>query len=320
MRIIRKLEDFPSDLGPSVVSVGNFDGIHRAHRRVIEKMIERARTLNARSVVVTFDPHPIRILRPREAPPLITPMEQKLELLASTGVDLVAVLPFTRDLSTMPAFEFAEQILATSLRTIEIHEGFNFRFGHKAQGDIELLKQYGKKLGFDVVVYEAMKIRGHVVSSSQVRKLVQAGNVAHARHLLCRAFSIVSTPGRGRGYGTKYTVPTVNLARYDELVPKHGVYVTQITINGETFDSVTNVGNRPTFGPDSFAIESHILNFHPIELTAETPVRLTFLQRMRDEIKFPSVDALKEQIAKDVKHAQRFFALNEFFSRKRVID
>ena len=135
-----------------------------------------------------------------------------------------------------------------------------------------------------------------VVSSSNVRAEVLGGNVATARHLLGRPFSIDSTPGRGRGYGTKYTVPTVNLARYDELTPSIGVYVTEMRINGEEFEAVTNVGNRPTFGAESFAIESYILNFHPIELTSETPIRLTFLHRLREERKFPSVDALKDRL------------------------
>ena len=316
MLLIRKLEDIPSGFSRSVVTVGNFDGLHRAHCAVIDSVVRRARELDARSVVLTFDPHPIRILRPREAPPLLTPMPMKLRLLEKTGIDFAVVLPFSRDLSMMPPYEFAETILSTALRAVEIHEGFNFRFGHKAEGDAGRLREFGRKLGFDVVSYDPLTVRGKAVSSSQVRKLVQAGDVVNARHLLGRAFSILETPGRGRGYGTKYTVPTINLARYDELVPKDGVYITQITVNGETFDSVTNVGQRPTFGSESFAIETHILNFHPVELTAETPVELAFLKRLRDEVKFPSVPALKEQISRDVKRAQRYFQLMHRFGKK----
>lgn len=316
MLLIRKLEDIPSSFSRSVVTVGNFDGLHRAHCAVIDSVVRRARELEARSVVLTFDPHPIRILRPREAPPLLTPMPMKLRLLEKTGIDFAVVLPFSRDLSMMPPYEFAETILSTALRAVEIHEGFNFRFGHKAEGDADRLREFGRKLGFDVVGYDPLTVRGKVVSSSQVRKLVQAGDVVNARHLLGRAFSILSTPARGRGYGSKYTVPTINLSRYDELVPKDGVYITQISLNGETFDSVTNVGQRPTFGSESFAIETHILNFHPIELTAETPVELAFLKRLRDEVKFPSVPALKEQISRDVKRAQRYFQLMHRFYQK----
>jgi riboflavin kinase / FMN adenylyltransferase len=309
MQIFHKLEDVPGDFGPTVLSVGNFDGVHRGHQHVLGRMTARAREIGARSMVLTFDPHPIRIIRPDVAPPLLTPLPQKLKLLEKTRIDAVLVLPFTRDLSMMPPFEFAEEILSTALHAAEIHEGFNFHFGHKKEGNVERLKEFGKKLGFDVIIYQAMKFRGRMLSSSDVRRLVQEGNMAGARDLLGRPFSIVSNPGRGRGYGSKYTVPTINLSRYDELVPKIGVYITQITVNGETFDAVTNVGVRPTFGAESFAIETHILNFHPIDLEPETQVELTFLKRLRDEIKFPDTEALKAQIGKDVGKAQRYFRL-----------
>ena len=168
-------------------------------------------------------------------------------------------------------------------------------------------------MGFEVKVYPEMTLRGETVSSTQIRKLISAGHVSRARHLLARPFSILGTPGRGRGYGSKYTVPTINLARYEELVPEDGVYITRTQVAKERFDSVTNVGTRPTFGGELFAIETHLLNFHPIELTAETPVELTFLKRIRDEIKFPSVEALKEQIGRDVRYAQRYFQLKSRF-------
>jgi riboflavin kinase/FMN adenylyltransferase len=154
-----------------------------------------------------------------------------------------------------------------------------------------------------------MKLRGESVSSSHIRKLLSDGRVSRARHLLGRPFSILSTPGRGRGYGSKYTVPTINLSRYEELVPKDGVYITSTRVGQECFDSVTNIGNRPTFGAGSFAIETHLLDFHPIELTPDTEVEIYFLDRLRDEIRFPSVDALREQIARDVKKARRYFDL-----------
>jgi riboflavin kinase/FMN adenylyltransferase len=160
-----------------------------------------------------------------------------------------------------------------------------------------------------------MKLRGEPVSSSTIRKLLRDGRISRARHLLGRPFSILSTAGRGRGYGSKYTVPTINLSKYDELVAADGVYITRTRVGAECFDSVTNVGNRPTFGQESFAIESHLLNFHPLELTAETEVEVHFLERVRGEIKFPSVDALRDQIAKDVKRARRYFRLSCFGRR-----
>jgi riboflavin kinase/FMN adenylyltransferase len=195
------------------------------------------------------------------------------------------------------------------LRAIEVHEGANFHFGHKAEGDVASLAELGSEMNFEVKVYPELIVTGEVVSSSTIRGLLLSGRVGRARRLLGRVFSINATPGRGRGYGHKYTVPTINLAKYEELVPGDGVYITRTRVNRETFDSVTNIGNRPTFGADSFAIESHLLNFHPMTLTAETPVEICFLKRLRGEVKFASVDALREQIAKDVHRARRYLRL-----------
>ena len=187
----------------------------------------------------------MRILHPHGGAPLISPLPRKLQLLAETGIDAVLVLDFDRDLSMMPAFEFAEEILFNRLHAVEVHEGFNFRFGHRAEGDLARLTEFGHKLGFTVVPHTPIRCGGMVVSSSNVRGVVRAGRMEQARHLLGRPFAIDSTPGRGRGYGTRYTVPTVNLARYDELIPAFGVYVTEMRINSEDFQAVTNVGNRP---------------------------------------------------------------------------
>jgi riboflavin kinase/FMN adenylyltransferase len=309
MQVFRKLEDVPANLGPTVVSVGNFDGVHIAHQAVVRHMAERAHAIGGKAVAVTFDPHPLWILRPDSAPKLLTPLEVKLQLLEQTGVDAVLVLPFTRDLSLMSAHDFARNVLVDALHAREVHEGYNFHFGHKAQGNVDTLAQFGREMGFDVHTYSEQLLRGHHVSSSEIRSLIAAGRVERARALLGRPFSILSNPGRGRGFGTRYTVPTVNLARYDELVPANGVYITRVRINGECFDAVTNVGVRPTFGPDSFAIESHLLNFHPIELRAQTGIELIYLKRLREERKFETVDALREQIGKDVQKAQRFFRM-----------
>jgi len=309
MQVFHKLEDVPADFGPALVSVGNFDGVHRAHAHVLQQIVSRSRASQAKAVAVTFDPHPTRILRPDADFKLLTPTAEKLRLLEATGIDAVLVLPFGRDLSLMTPRQFAERILKKRLHASEVHEGFNFRFGHKASGDMNLMAELGREMGFDVKVYPEMTLRGETVSSSQIRKLLTAGRVSRARHLLARPFCILGTPGRGRGYGSKYTVPTINLARYEELIPRDGVYITWTRVGSERFDSVTNVGNRPTFGADLFAIETHLLDFHPLELTPETEVEICFLERLRDEIKFPSVDTLREQIGRDVKKARRYFHL-----------
>ena len=306
MRVFRHLNEIPADFGPTLVSVGNFDGVHRAHRRVLDEIVSRARKRGAKSVAVSFEPHPMRILRPDSGLKLITPTPEKLRLLEQSGVDATLLLPFTRDLSLMSPREFAEQILRDRLHVVEVHEGYNFHFGHKASGDVAMLTEFGRELGFEVLAYPEMKVRGASVSSTRIRELIRAGDMQRARVLLTRPFSILSTAGRGRGYGSKYTVPTINLSRYEELVPRDGVYITRTRVGDECFDSVTNIGNRPTFGEESFAIETHLLNFHPIELTAQTPIEISFLSRLRDEMKFPSVQDLRDQIARDVKKAQRF--------------
>jgi riboflavin kinase/FMN adenylyltransferase len=309
MEVFYKLDDVPAGYGPAFVSVGNFDGVHRAHAHVLSEIVTRARANGGKSVAVTFEPHPTRILKPETGLKLLTPTPEKLRWLQSTGIDAVLLLPFGRDLSLMTPRQFAERILKKKLHAKEVHEGFNFRFGHKAAGDVNTLTDFGREMGFEVKVYPEMKLRGETVSSSHIRKLLTDGRVSRARHLLARPFCILGTPGRGRGYGSKYTVPTINMARYEEIVPKDGVYITWTRVGTERFDSVTNVGNRPTFGNDLFAIETHLLNFHPLELTPDTEVEICFLERLRDEIKFPSVEALREQIAHDVKKARRYFHL-----------
>lgn len=309
MQTFRQLEEIPAGFGPSLVSVGNFDGVHLAHLRVLDDIVGRARKRGAESVVVTFEPHPMRILRPDCGLKLVTPTEERLRLLEKTGIDAVLLLPFTRDVSLMSPQEFVRQILCEKLHAVEVHEGYNFHFGHKAAGDVSLLTELGRELGFEVVVYPEMRERGESVSSSRIRELICSGDVEKTRALLGRPFGILSTPGRGRGYGAKYTVPTINLSRYEELVPTDGVYVTRTRVGPECFDSVTNIGNRPTFGADSFAIETHLLDFHPLELTPETEIELVFFSRLRDEIKFGSIEQLKEQIGRDIAKAQHFFEL-----------
>jgi riboflavin kinase / FMN adenylyltransferase len=309
MKIFRSLEEVPTDFGPTIVSVGNFDGVHCGHQHVLREVVQRAGESRSKAIAVTFEPHPFRILRPDVMPRLITPLKQKEALLAEAGLDALLEIPFTRDFSMTTAEDFARNILAGKLHAKEVHEGDNFHFGHKAQGTTASLKELGRQFGFNVCTYPVMMARGLQVSSSQVRALLATGKVSMARRLLGRVFSITGAPGRGRGYGHKYTVPTINLSRYDDLVPGDGVYFTRTRVDNETFNSVTNVGLRPTFGDESFAIETHLLDFHPLEVTAQTEVEISFLKWRRPEIKFPSIEALKEQIGKDVKRAQRYFGL-----------
>jgi riboflavin kinase/FMN adenylyltransferase len=316
MLVYRHPSEIPATWGYCIATIGNFDGVHLGHQWVIAEVIARARALGVLSVAITFDPHPARVLRPKTPLHLITPLHQKIELLRATGIDAVVVLPFTPDFSRMTARAFAKDILCDCLCVQELHEGENFRFGYQAEAGIESLEALGHELGFTVRVYAPRVLRGHAISSSRIRHLIAAGDVSHARALLGRPFAIEGTPASGRGYGTRYTVPTINQAPYPDLLPAHGVYITTLTVSGETFNAVTNVGNRPTFGADSFTVESHLLNFHPIELDEKTPLKLTFFKRLRGEHRFPNPEALREQIGRDVLTATRYFNLRQAVDSK----
>lgn len=308
-----ELASLPGAARPSVVTIGNFDGVHIGHQSVLRRVVARAKETEARSVVVTFDPHPSHVLQTKNRSSLITPLPMKLQLLAACGIDLTLVLPFNEGLRTLTAHQFCTDVLHHGLHTAEIHEGETFRFGHRAEADVAGLATLGQELGFAVHAYKPLMRRGAAVSSSRIRKLITEGDLHTARALLGRPFSLSSFPAKGRGYGTRYAVPTVNFATPDELLPAHGVYATTLRVgdgvSAITFEGVTNAGNRPTFGADSYAIETHLFDFHPIDLTEQTPLELTFLKRLRNERRFADPSALKEQIGKDIHHAQRLFAL-----------
>jgi riboflavin kinase/FMN adenylyltransferase len=321
MQIFHNPAELPADFRSTVVSVGNYDGVHLGHRFLLARVVERAHALGARSLAVTFEPHPTHLLRPGAGPRLITPtLAERLDLLATTGIDATAVLPFTAAFSQQSAEAFARNVLLQQLRAVEVHEGDNFRFGHRARAGVDELSTLGGQCGFAVHIYKALQIRGMDVSSSLIRQLVSAADVRRARWLLGRPFSILSTPARGRGIGSRLTVPTINFAAYDGLVPAAGVYVTRMQVSAGLpdeicpdelcFDAVTNVGTRPTFADASFAIESHLLDFRPpdfpVDLTETTPLRLIFLARLRDERQWPSPEALREQIGRDVQAARRY--------------
>jgi riboflavin kinase/FMN adenylyltransferase len=307
--VYRSAREIAAEFGPSVAVIGNFDGVHLGHRENLRAVVEEARGRNARAVAITFDPHPEQFLRPSQAPQLITPMEERIRLLALTGIDAVVVLKFDAALAELPAREFVRRILVEAVGVVSVHEGGNFRFGHNAEAGVAELEKFGAEFGFAVHVHAPVQVHGLEVSSSAIRALVAAGDVRRARWMLGRPFEVRSTPARGRGIGTRLLVPTVNLAPYEGLLPGFGVYVSRLTAGGRCFKAVTNVGNRPTFGEDSFAVESHILDFEPVDLDENTPLELEFLLRLRGEMEWPTPEALKAQIFKDVARAKRYFRL-----------
>ncbi|HUA96787.1 MAG TPA: bifunctional riboflavin kinase/FAD synthetase [Terracidiphilus sp.] len=309
LTVFRSVAEIPPILGPTVAAIGNFDGVHLGHRQILAAVAAEARQRTARSLAITFDPHPDHFLRPDRAPLLLTPIPERLRLLAATGIDAALVLPFDAALSALPAREFVRIILAQALQLRGLHEGPNFRFGHRAQAGVAELAHFGREFGFSLTVHDPVHVRGLEVSSSAIRALLAAGDVRRARWMLGRPFAVLSTQARGRGIGSRLLVPTVNLAPYSGQLPGFGVYVTRLAIAGRRFQSVTNIGNRPTFGEPSFAVESHILDFEPVDLTPETPIELEFLYRLRGEVQWPSPEALRAQILKDVARARRFFRL-----------
>jgi riboflavin kinase/FMN adenylyltransferase len=307
--IFRAIDEIPDDFGPSIISVGNFDGVHRGHQGLLTGAAAEGRARGLRSIAITFDPHPAQFLYPAIAPKLLTFPPQRLQLIAATGVDAILVLRFDEALSRVTAREFVERVLVGKLAVSGMHEGPSFRFGHGARAGVKELEEFGAEFGFAVDVHPVLRAHGLDISSSAVRALIAAGDVRRARWMLGRTFAVHSTPARGRGIGTRLLVPTVNLTPYSGLLPAFGVYVTRLWVGERCFQAVTNVGNRPTFGEASFAVESHILDFEPVDLDEQTPLKLEFLLRLRPEIEWPSPEALKAQIFKDVAKAKRYFLL-----------
>lgn len=313
LSVYRSVAGIPAGFGPTVVSIGNFDGVHLGHRAILADVVVEAQAIGAKAVALTFDPHPEHFLRPAQAPRLLTPLDERIRLLAETGIDAVVALPFDADLAALPARDFVARILVDGLSVRGLHEGGNFRFGRRAEAGIAELKNFGAEMGFAVHIHEPVRVRGFAggleVSSSAIRERLAAGDLTRARWMLGRPFTVLSTQARGRGIGTRLLVPTVNLAAYEGQLPAFGVYVTRMNIAGHSFQAVTNVGNRPTFGEASFAVESYILNFEPIDMNEQTPIEQEFLFRLRGEIEWPSPEALKAQIMKDVARAKRYFRL-----------
>jgi riboflavin kinase/FMN adenylyltransferase len=320
--VFRSIEEVPAEFGPSVAAIGNFDGVHLGHREILTSVVAEARALGVRAVAVTFDPHPEQFLRPARAPKLLTPMEERTRLMVATGVDAVLVLRFDAALAQLTAKEFVSRILVGTLGIRGLHEGGNFHFGHGAQAGVAALERFGADLGFAVHVHSSVKVRGIEVSSSAIRERVAAGDLTRARWMLGRPFSVLGRQTSGRGIGKRLLVPTVNLDAYEGILPPFGVYVTRLKVGGpqssRQFEAVTNVGNRPTFGEPSFAIESHILNLGEGDLDElgeldkleeRTPIEVEFLLRLRGEIQWPTPEALKAQIFKDMARAKKYFRL-----------
>jgi len=303
----------------SVIAIGNFDGIHLGHQRVLAYCIALAKETGAVATAVTFEPPPLKILRPEVAPPRISTNRQRMEWFEALGMEAAVVLPFTMDLAKLSPEDFVHEILVRQLHVRAVVVGDNFRFGHRQAGDVKFLREMGIRNGFEVIVREPVMLKGEVVSSTRIRKLIAEGDVTHAARLLGRAFALTGEVVPGTGTGRKFTFPTLNLRADQELLPAKGVYVTRTVLDGEpsSHRSVTNVGMRPTFNGTRLTVETHLLdysgNFSPKR------IEVRFWKKLREEKKFAGAEELKAQIAKDIARANEFFAkLRRARTRKLV--
>lgn len=302
---------FPDDPRPPrwnqpVLALGNFDGLHRGHIKIIERVRRVAAERGGTALVLTFDPHPPRIVRPDKAPPLLMTLDQKVEALGKAGIHGVAIVTFTQAMSRWEPEAFVKTVLVDWLRVAEVWVGADFLFGRDRSGNFSLLRALGGQYGFRAEKIDPVRYKEFVVSSTRIRRLITEGRVDEASALLGHHFYVDGTVARGAGRGRELGVPTANIETTNELAPPHGVYATTAMVNGVVMPSVTNIGSRPTFeSTDRTVIETHILNFS--EDVYGKLLRLGFVQRLRDERRFPDVDALKAQIDADVRRAARLF-------------
>lgn len=308
IRIYRTLEQVPPDFGPSALTIGNFDGVHAGHRRILRRVRAIAEQKGLKASVLTFHPHPARIVAPARAPRLMTSPEQRCHLMAEEGIEQALVLPFHEQVAQLSPEQFVECILVGKLAVKAVLVGDNFHFGYKQAGNTAVLQRLGERYGFRTEVVPAVTVRGAMVSSSLIRGLIESGKVARAARLLERPYSLEGDVVPGHGVGSRETVPTLNLRAESEVLPRTGVYVTRTADldNGRTWPSVTNVGYRPTFGGDGrISVETFVLE--PLAGGKPQRIRVEFLWRLRDERKFESAAALKAQIMKDVARTQGYF-------------
>jgi riboflavin kinase / FMN adenylyltransferase len=302
MRIVQGLESYPPDSAPSVVALGVFDGVHLAHRAILGAAVSRARELGVQALACTFDPHPMEVLQPDRAPVPLTTIPERLDLMAETGLDGAVVIAFTRALAAMEPEAFVKDVLVGRLRAREVVVGFNHRFGRGARGDAAMLESLGERLGFRAHVVEPLQVDGVPVSSTEVRAALQRGDVTVARRFLGRPYSVGGTVVHGAGRGRTLGFPTANVRPDRPVLVPAGVYGCDLLLDGSAHPAVVNIGVRPTFGEATTTVEAHVLDFAGDMY--DRHVVLRFLERLRPERKFASVEDLKAQIAEDIKEAR----------------
>jgi riboflavin kinase/FMN adenylyltransferase len=309
LEVTRSIEQWIECFGPSrkstALAIGNFDGMHRGHREILRRVVERAKAAGRAAAVLTFYPHPAQVLRPAQAPSLLMTLDQRLEAFDAIGINATLVMRFDARLAEMSARDFVERVLVQTMRPQAVLVGGDFRFGHKQLGDVRLLQEVGQQSSFQVEIVPPVFQGGLVISSTAIRSALIEGRVEDAERMLGRPFSLSGEIQSGTGLGRKVVVPTLNLKTAQETLPQKGVYATLTVMNGEEYRSVTNVGMRPTFNGSHITIESHLLDFNENRTSGGMEVR--FLRRLREEKKFSAPEELRAQVTKDIQDARSFF-------------
>jgi riboflavin kinase/FMN adenylyltransferase len=303
MRIVRGLPPVPPEARPAAVALGVFDGVHLGHRAILGTAVAHARAAGLRSIACTFDPHPREVLQPERAPLAITTLDERLALFDGCGLDAAVVLPFTRELAAMEPEAFVKDVLVMRLGAREVVVGFNHRFGRGARGDAGLLRSLGERLGFRTHIAEPLLVEGVAVSSTEIRAALQRGNLDGAARLLGRPYTLQGSIGHGAGRGRTLGFPTANLVPTRPVLVAPGVYACLAEVAGRKERAVVNIGVRPTFGETTLAVEAYLLDFSG-DIYGQT-MTLTFVSRIREERRFPSIDALKAQIEADADEGRR---------------
>jgi riboflavin kinase/FMN adenylyltransferase len=307
MQIIKDLKQISHPFKNAVVTTGNFDGVHIGHQALFRQVMERAQSTEGTSVVITFEPHPIRVINSNKHFPLITLYDQKIELIDKTGVDTLICIPFTREFAATPARTFVKEILCDLIGMKAIVVGRDYSFGRSREGNVDLLKEMSETNGFEVIISEWIALEGHRISSTEIRNLVTEGQVDLAGKLLGRHYQVRGTVVRGRDRGGKLLgFPTANLTLSDELCPKTGVYAVTVEHDGTRYKGVANIGYSPTFLNGQFGVEAHIFDFD--KTIYDQPIRLNFVHRLRDEKKFSGPESLAAQIKQDIQKARELLS------------
>jgi len=307
MEIIRGIENLKRPLVNPVVTLGNFDGVHLGHQKIFKRVMEEASRLHGEGIVITFEPHPLKVLAPEKFLPLLTPFRKKMMFIEASGIRTVLCLEFSLGFSELSASEFIKNILMDRVKARKVIIGFNYHFGKKQEGDAHMLIHTGQTYGFDVEVVEALKIGQITVSSSKIRDLLQKGEVEGASKLLGRDYPVIGKVIKGVGRGRSLGFPTANLERSDELYPGTGVYAAEVVWKGQHLEGLANIGWNPTFAPEetenkrTFSLEVHIMHFNQNIYGEE--IQVNFKKRIRDEIRFNSSRHLIDQIRKDIRWA-----------------